>query len=173
MPHNKKPRKKYRPRVIAADPVAVALRRVAKIPPAEVDQVLEPIHAAFKAFREGVGSEDQWCLLAGSVELALSIEHKGVIRGLHAHLRAAETALLEIGKRSRSADAWRPTSLHLAEIDAIDDFVWMHRLQLEQLSEGEWREAHDRAVALVLSQGGRALEFHELQLEQQQLPLAA
>lgn len=167
MANNTKPHKRYRPRPVAKNPIELALRRVSKIPETEIDEVLRPIRDSFRALREGVANEDQWCLMAGSIELALSIERDGVIKGLRAHLEAAERALLEIGKRARVGGTWRPTALYWQEIDAIDDFVWMHRLQLEQLSEGEWRRAHDRAVALVLSQGGRALDIKVLELPEQ------
>jgi hypothetical protein len=162
-----KPRRKYRPRTVAANPVALAIRRAGKIPAAEISEVMAPILASFRAMREGVATEDQWCVLAGSVELALSIEHQGVIRGLQGHLRAAESALAGIQKRAMNAGAWRPTALYFQEIAALDEFTWLHKVQLEQLSEGEFHRAYERAKAVVLSAGGRAVDIRELQVDVQ------
>lgn len=172
MGNTTKPRRKYRPRVIAANPLDLALRRVRKIPAHEIAEVMDPVVDAFRAMREGVGSEDHWRLLASSVELAIAIEDQGVVRGLQEHLRAAETALSEIARRARADGGWRATPLYFQELDQVRTFVDLHRIQLEQLSEGEWRKAHSLAVGRVISAGGRAFDLDDLNLQQQPLPLA-
>jgi hypothetical protein len=171
MPSSTKPRRRYRPRVIAANPVDVALRRARKIPPDEIAIVMDPILASFAGMRQGVGTEDQWCILAGSVELALSIEHQGVVRGLQGHLKAAEAALAAIKARAMERGSWKPTALYFQEISALDDFTWLHKAQLQELSEGEWRRAHDRALAIVQAARGRVVDIRELQTHQAQLQL--
>lgn len=165
-----KPRKRYRPRPVAANPINLAIRRASKIPADEIAAAMAPLLASFTAMREGVGSEQQWQMLAGSVELALSIEQQGVVRGLRGHLTAAEGALAGIKHRAIESGSWRPTPLYWQEIEALDTFVWLHQRQLENLSEGEWRRAYDRAVGVVLSAGGQAVDVRELK-EFQQLQL--
>lgn len=169
----KSARRRYRPLGIAPNPVAIALRRARLIPKAEVDQVMAPIDSSLAAVRQGVGSESQWIVLAGSVELALAIERQrlGAICGIEGHLVAAETALAEIARRSRSEAGWRPVQPHLQEIDHLEDFTLLHRAQLEQISEGEFHKAHDYARAMVLASGGRAVDLRELQVHQEQLQL--
>jgi len=171
MPATTKPRRKYRPRTTATNPIALAMRRAHKIPEAEVDLVLQPIAEAFRAMREGVGSEQQWMLLAGSVELGLSIEKQGVVRGLRGHLTAAEASLAAVKHRAMERGAWQATALYWQEIEALDTFVLLHRTQLENLSEGEWRKAHEHAQANVRSAGGQVLTLQELQADQAQLQL--
>lgn len=166
-----KPRRKYRPKPVALDTLALASRRAAKVPPAEIEAVMEPIAQSFQAMRQGVGGEDAWSILAGSVELALSIEHKGVVRGLQGHLKAAEAALAAIRQRAMSAGSWKPTPLYFQEIGALDEFTWLHKAQLESLSGGEWLAAHNRAAGIVSSARGTVLDVRVLQVDQAQLQL--
>jgi hypothetical protein len=158
-----KPRRKYRPRPVAANPIKLALRRASRIPPAEIAAVMEPTKAAFRAMREGVGAEGDWIILAGGVELGLSIERQGVVRGVRGHLTAAEDALRAIKHRAMESRAWKCTPLYWQEIEALDSFLLIHQHQLENLSEGEWRRAHEHATAVVLSAGGQVFDVREIE----------
>lgn len=166
MATSSKPRRRYRPRVIARNPLALAMRRASKIPAAEIATVLAPVLESFSHLREGVATETQWQILASTVELALAIERQGVIRGVLGHVTAAEASLAAIKHRAMEGGAWRPTSLHWQEIEALDTFLPIHRFQLENLSEGEWLRAYDRAVAAVRSAGGQVVDIRELEGEQ-------
>ena len=169
MATSSKPRRKYRPKPVARNPIGLAIRRASKIPPAEIEVVMAPITDGFKAAREGVANESQWCLLAGNVELALAIERQGVVRGVLGHLTAAEAALAAIKRRAMASGAWKATSLYWQEIEALDTFVTVHRFQLENLSEGEFHRAYEKAEAIVRSAGGQVIDIRELQAEQLQL----
>jgi hypothetical protein len=167
MATSSKPRRKYRPRVIARNPITVAMRRASKIPADEVATVMLPIAESFTAMREGVATEPQWLILAGSVELALAIERQGVVRGVAGHLTAAEAALAAIKHRAMERGAWRSTSLYWQEIEALDTFLAIHKYQLENLSEGEWQRAANQAEAVVRSAGGQVVDIRELQSPEQ------
>ena len=169
MATSSKPRRKYRPRAQVASPLALAMRRASKIPAGELAVVMEPILASFAHLREGVATEAQWMVLAGSVELALAIERQGVVRGVQGHLTAAERALAAIRHRAMDSGSWRPPALYWQEIEALDTFLPIHKFQLENLSEGEWRRAADQAEAVVRSAGGQVLDIRELEGEQLQL----
>lgn len=173
MSGNKKPRRPYRPRPVTLDTMQLAMRRASKVPAQEIAEVMAPIAASFKAMREGVAAEDQWMVLAGTVELGLAIERDGVVKcGFGGHLQAAEQALAGIKRRAMASGAWKPTALYYQEIEAIDTFIWLHQTQqLENLSESEWRRAHQRALAMVLGAGGRVLNIKQLQGGHQQLTL--
>jgi hypothetical protein len=159
--------KRYRPRPVTLDPITLAMRRACRVPAAEIAEVMVPIASSFQALREGVATEDQWAVLAGTAELALAIEHKGVMRGLMGHLQAAEAALQAIYRRAMATGTWQRTALYFQEISALDEFIWLHKTQLEALSEGEWRAAHQRAEALVRSARGRVVDLRQLQGQQQ------
>jgi hypothetical protein len=169
MATSSKTRRRYRQRPVAVNPIRLAMRRASRIPAEELAVVMAPIEESFTAMREGVATESQWVILASSVELALAIERQGVVRGLHGHLVAAEAALAAIKHRAMERGAWRPASLYWQEIEALDTFVLLHKTQLENLSEGEWRRAADQAEAAVRSAGGRVVDIRELEGEQLQL----
>lgn len=171
MATSSKPRRKYRPRPVAANPIKLAIRRASLIPPDEIAAVLTPVRQAFTAMREGVATEAQWVILAGSVQLGLSIERQGVVRGVRGHLTAAEAALGAIKHRAMERGTWAPTSMYWQEIEALDTFLAIHRHQLENLSDGEWREAADHAETIVRSVGLQVVDVRELQDDQQQLQL--
>lgn len=145
-----KPRRRYRPRTVAANPIALAANRAATIGSQEREEILQPIRAAFKAMREGVGSEANWLTLAGTAQMATRIEQQGVMRGLQGHLAAADAALQAIRQRASEGGEWRAPALHLGEIDALDTFVWLHAEQLQRLSRGELLAALARAESVRL-----------------------
>lgn len=155
----------------ARDPIEVAIYRASKAPAATVDAIIGPVRVAFTALREGVATELQWAVLASSVNVALTIEGQGVVKGLAAHLKAAEQALHEIHKRAIAGGTWRATALYWQEIDAIDEFVPLHKFQLEQLSQGEVIKALDKAEATIRSLGGQVFDVSKHQAPQQQMAL--
>jgi hypothetical protein len=138
-----------------ADTLALALHHAAKPARADVDQVLQAVLDAHRALREGVASELQWSILAGSLDVALAIERQGVVRGLHEHLASAERALQAIYDRAHAGPVWRPTALHYHELDAVHTFVDLHAYQVRQLGRAEFLRAIDSATAQIRGQGGQ------------------
>ena len=108
---NHKPRRpRWRP---TGDVMLLAMHRAAKPPASDIEQVLDVLHAAHKALREGVATEQQWSVLAGCLDVALAIERQGVVRGLQEHLASAEKALQAVHDRANATATWRATPLHL------------------------------------------------------------
>jgi hypothetical protein len=161
-----KPRR-YRPRPITLDPITLAMHRASKTRSEDIDAVLGPIRAAFKALREGVATELQWSVLASSVNVAMTIENQGVITGLGAHFKAAEQALQQIYLRAMDAGEWKPTAMYWQEIDAVDEFVPLHKFQLEQLSRGEVIRAMDKTEAVIRSGRGTVINMDQLRAHEQ------
>lgn len=152
----KPPRTKhYRPRPVATNTLVLALHRAAKPSKADIDEVLQPIHQAHKSMREGVVTAQQFGLLAGCLDVAVAIEHLGVVRGLRGHLDAADVALQKIYARSDLDDGWKPTALYWDELDALQTFVDLHVYQINQLSRGEYIAACNRAAGQNRSAGLR------------------
>lgn len=157
-----KPKRRRQAGQVDANPVLLALRRAARLPAAEVERVQQEIGRAYEAMRQGAGTVDHWNVLAGSVELALAIESMGVVKGLQDELKATEQALADI--RRRWQDRHAPV-LRGHELEALRLFTtWMHRRQLEALSDAEFRQAHDLARARVLSAGGAEIDRSNLVL---------
>jgi len=151
---SRKPRRiRWQP---TADTLGIALHFAAKPAKADTDQVLQALQAAFKALREGVATEMQWSILAGSLDVSKAIEAQGIVRGLNDHLATAEEALQVIYNRARLADGWRPTALHFQELDAVRTFVELHCYQVRQLGRAEFLSAIETATGKVRANGGQA-----------------
>jgi hypothetical protein len=90
-----------------------------------------------------------------------------VVRGLAEHLASAEDMLQQIRRRAMATGAWRPTPLFYQELDALREYIPLHRFQLEQLSRGEVIQAMDQAEAIVRSAGGCVVEVDQLPTHQQ------
>lgn len=158
-------RKPRRPRWgLTGDTMALAIHGAAKPDRADVDQVIATIMVAHKALREGVATELQWSVLAGSLDTARMIEKQGVVRGLHEHLASAHHALQTVYTRAKQVnpEAWRPTALHYHELDAISTFVDLHAYQIRQLSRKEFLSAITAAVGYVRGHGNVALLTSEV-----------
>ena len=155
-------RKRYRPRQITFDTLGVALRRAAKPPAADREEILSLLHLAHKALREGVATELQWSIIAGAVDVSLAIERQGVVRGLQEHLKSAEHALQSVYDRAMLAGSWKPTSLHYQELDAVLTFVDLHTFQVNQLGRAELLKAIGIATRQVTNSGANVNVVHDL-----------
>ncbi|MDH4449913.1 MAG: hypothetical protein QE265_04885 [Rhodoferax sp.] len=155
MAANKKPRKAYRPKPIAANPLAIAIHNAAKPAAQDRAQVLGYLRTAAKALREGVATEYQWSIVAGSASVALAIERQGVVRGLKDHLTSIERTLQQIYDRAilQGNGRWIRVTLRFNEIDALHDLVDLHTFQMDQLGRAEFLRAIDTAQKNTIAQG--------------------
>lgn len=128
-----------------------------KMHPTEIDKITHALTVAAKAVREGVATQRQWAIVAGSVDLAQAIERLRVVRGLHEHLTSVDDALKSIHARTMATGHWKPTALHYFEIDAIQAFIGLHAFQLRQISIFEYRRAIASAKASIRGSGGHVL----------------
>jgi hypothetical protein len=165
MSANKKPRKAYRPRPVTAQTMTLALHHAAKPAAADRKEVLSMLGSAIKALREGVATEHQWSIAAGSVTVALAIERRGIVRGLSGYINTAEQALQGIYDRAQRTGGgrWMRPTLYFFEIEALNDLVWLHTLQLSKLGRAEFLSAIDAAQKHTIAQGHTARLVHELE----------
>lgn len=155
MSRSHKPRKAYRPRLIAVNTLEIALHRAAKPAPADRAEVLNILRLAAKALREGVATELQWSIVAGGVDVAKAIERQGIVRGLAEHLASAEASLQAIYDRAMATGVWKPTALYYYELDAVQTFVDLHVFQVNQLGRAEFLAAIDTAQACIHANGDK------------------
>ena len=165
MSRNKKPRKAYRPRPVTADTMALAKHYAAKPAAADRAEVLGMLRQAVKALREGVATEQQWSIAAGSVSVALAIERQGIVRGLHGHFKLAEQALQDIYDRAIHAGGgrWVRVTLYFNELDALADLLTFHAYQVRQLGRAEMLAAIDAAQKHTIAQGNKPVLVHDLE----------
>lgn len=148
-----------RPRHLSqVNTLATAVLTASKFTEAEVQHIMQPVQDAFKAFREGVATEWHWKQLCSAVAIALSIEHKGVVKGLQGHLVLTDKTLETIAKRATQHGTWHTTPLWFQELDTLDNFMHLHEFQVRQLSAGEFRAAFRHAIAEIQRVGGALIE---------------
>jgi hypothetical protein len=133
--------------------IMIAMQRAIKPDPSDIAPVHAAMQSAFKALREGVATEAQWSILAGSLDVSMAIERQGAVRGLQGHLDSAHEALNTIATRARLSTGWQPTALHYFELDAIQTFMDLYAFQLSQLGTGEFLAAIESAKGKLHSLG--------------------
>jgi hypothetical protein len=165
MASNKKPRKAYRPRPVTAHTMTLATHYAAKPAAADRKEVLDMLSSAIQALREGVATEHQWSIAAGSVTVALAIERQGIVRGLLGHLKTAEQSLQDIYDRAlrTGGGRWVRVTLYYQELDALQTFLDLHAFQVRQLGRAEFLAAIDAAQKDTIAKGHTATLAHDLE----------
>ena len=135
--------------------MAVAQDHASKIDPDDIEQIVQTITLSAQALREGVATQLQWSIVAGSIDMAHAIERLGIVRGMREHWASADAALQSIHARATAAGPWRPTALHYFELDAMSAFIGLHAFQLRQLSLAEYKRAVTSATGQIQRTGGR------------------
>lgn len=125
----------------------IARQRATKFTPAEIASRMDPLRKAASQVCSGYGSEQDWQCLASAVAVSLSIEQKGVVRGLIEHLRSADQVLLVIRQRATANGGWKPASLRFDEIETLGTYITLFAFQLSELSAKEYDQAFNHAVA--------------------------
>lgn len=164
MSRNRKPRKAYRPKPISTDTMTLARHFAAKPSKQDRQEVLGVLRDAVQALREGVATELQWSVAAGSVTVAQAIERQGIVRGLHEHITTAEQVLQAIYDRALRIGGGRyiRATLYFNEIEALTEFVELHTFQLDQLGRAEMLAAMDAATKHTLAQGHTAAQVENI-----------
>lgn len=155
------------------DVITIAIKRATLYTEDEVKYIMEPVNTSAKALREGTGTEWHWKQLASACAISLSIDAKGVVRGLMGHFTHIDNTLATIKARATKTGAWRPTALYFNELDAIKDLVELHEFQIRKLSHAEYIAAAQHAVAEVIRTGGEVIEDAKtMQRSEQQMQRA-
>lgn len=145
-----------------ASPLDVAMNNATKLSPQDVEQIITPYANACAAILSGTGRRDHWVTLCSALNLSLSIERQGVVRGMAGHLASIEAALLAIAARAGEDDTpptWQPPQLSLDEIDNMRLLIQLHQFQIQQLSYGEYRRSFAATVNRVRGGGGEAVNL--------------
>lgn len=151
----KKPRKLYKPKPISAETMTLAKHFAAKPSANDRAEVLGLLRTAITALRQGVATEHQWSVVAGSVSVALAIEARGIVRGLSEHFHTAELALQNIYTRAleKGNGHWHRVTLYASELTALDTLFDLHKFQVDQLGRAEFLAAIDAAQKQNIKQG--------------------
>lgn len=134
MPRSHKPRKRYVPKRMDANPVELVISGISLLMPHQVDELTAPTRAAFAAFRAGHGTADAWDDLADALNVAEALARLNIAND-HGHtIEAAQAALAAVHARYQQR---RSFTLYPAEITALDDALFIHGVQLRHCSQAE------------------------------------
>jgi hypothetical protein len=155
------------------DPIAAAMDAAALCGIKEINEVFRILHQCRRALMQGCATKLQVDIMAGSCTLAQAVEdlHLGTITGLSGHIATCKKALETIRKRYEAAPQtrserlanWGKTGLRFDEIETIETFLQLHKMQLSQLSRAEFTKAANLAVARANSTGEKAEVVRDVQ----------
>ena len=144
-------------RYLAVNPIRLAINNATKLVPEELRQVIDPARAALDALRTGRATPRDVSELITAASVAISIEHKGVVKGLSEPLHEADVMLYDITQRATANGPWKSPTLYASEIVALAELLRLHEFQLQQLSFRELREAKAHAAADTVRRGGTVI----------------
>lgn len=153
-----KPRKKYRPRPVIANPVAFVVERVQPI--AAVDDQLLVLrnknHAAMEAVVRGRADRRDVDVLVAASNMASSIASlHGFGKEYTAEIEAGATAILHMGRRGvTGGDRFLFTG---PEMQAVNQLLDVHDAQLSIITVGELDAALQRVQKQLRSGYARAI----------------
>lgn len=138
MPRSHKPRKAYRPGRVDTDPAGLAMARAALLPAEPRRTLYAPVQRALDGLRTAKGGWAAWCGLADAMNVAEQLALRGIASNLLGEIEAAQAALQALHARHTESGSW---TLRAAELKALDDGVFVHRVQLEHCTQGELHDA--------------------------------
>lgn len=142
MSRNRPPRKAYRPGRIDSNPVDLALSRAAKLDGQQVPSLLQRLADDVQRFRLGQGSAPVWAALADALNVAEALAALGIASDHEDTFAKGQAALAAV--HGRAWGATRSWTLRGPELQAIDDAIFVHGVQLQHCSQGELLEAVQR-----------------------------
>lgn len=136
---------KPRPRYANAHQMAMA--RVRKLHDDDRAELAGIITGAFAQFKLGRDCRDNWAIMADALNTAEMLADMGIASDADSRERVdnAMRVLDEVWERSGK----RGWTLRAAEMQALDDGLWMARVQLDYCSLGELARAREKVAERV------------------------
>lgn len=157
MSRSRKPRKAYRPGHVDNDPVGLAMAMAAKLDAAQLPGMLARIQERLDAFRTGCGNAEHWAALADSLNVAEGLAELGIAADHTDTFARGQQALADVyGRAHGPRKSW---TLFGPELQALDDALFVHGVQLQHCSQGELQKAvatvRRRMYEALKGNGGR------------------
>lgn len=138
-------RSTYRPRPVLANPVALSIELAGKLPLEDQAKLKAIVRQAYEGLRTGTAPAAAWVQLADALNIGEQLAALGICSDDASRDRIAggQRALSCLHQRHAQIRSW---TLRADELRAIDEAVWIHGIQLEHCSKGEFEVAHRRAT---------------------------
>lgn len=143
-------------RRVILNPVAVAIDRAALLRAEDRINLQRIVEHALHAFRSGRDCAAHWRTLADALNTAEQLARIGIASDDASRERIADAqrVLADVHRRHAQRGSW---TLHGPELQALDDGLWVHRVQLQHCSLGEFdRARHDVAERVRQARAGNA-----------------
>jgi hypothetical protein len=139
MANNKKPRKKYRPRPVIADPVQYV---VGGFKPPEPDKTLRVKllnHGAMKALTDGSATKTEWDYVCTALNVAVVLAEHGIGDEYIEKIKKAMIAHAQCGKRLYQSGKLGYTGEQLTTVNFA---LEVHDAQMDTVTVAELEKAH-------------------------------
>ncbi|RZI62353.1 MAG: hypothetical protein EOP37_03355 [Rubrivivax sp.] len=148
MPHRRRdPRHRSYKRIDnALAHINAVIARTGLMTPRQRLDYLAPVNVAMSMLRIGKGTPDHVANLADGLNIAAELCKRRICNDHQAEIAAALMALVAICQRGQAAGAW---TLLAAEVEALEEAVFIHTVQLDHCSCGEFESATQAVIAMT------------------------
>jgi len=144
-------RARQRPnRRVILNPIQVAIANASRLEARDRANLSAIMADALDKFRRGIDCPDHWRSMADALNMAENLAGIGIAsdEASRQRIQAGQRVLADVAQRAFHTDSW---TLRSPELQALDDALWIHRIQLEHCSLGEYERA-ERATVNRVSQ---------------------
>jgi hypothetical protein len=120
--------------------MGLAMAMAAKLDPEQLPGMLQRMQAHLEAFRTGAGNGEHWAALGGSLNIAEVLAELGIARDHTDTFERGQQALAAV--HSRAHGPRKSWTLRGPELQALDDALFVHGVQLQHCSQGELHKAY-------------------------------
>lgn len=141
-----KPRKKYKPKYVAKNPMKTFLGGMSGEHAAELVEIQAKTAAAMQAMVQGRGDTDAWDRLVGAINMANVMCEQGIGDEWRQQTIAARESLLQVGIRFKRTGRWLFTGDEMA---TINEGLSIHSAQVENVRYIDIERASDEVIRRV------------------------
>lgn len=150
MPKSKSRKKSYRPKLVAANSVGVAMSRASKVSVSALSALIDPVEDAYKALAQAQATSAEWSTIGNAINIGEALAILGIGSNLKKPMDDAQSAMFAVGLRYLDDGRMTCKGHELALIrEALD----MYFVQLRLCSQGELSDAVEYVNRRLKSQG--------------------
>jgi hypothetical protein len=140
--------KRRQARTVTQNPVLLALQQAAMKPRSEVQARQAELQGDLQQFLNGQQCEAKWMALADCANLAEALAELGIAcdQASVGAIDSAQQVLSQVYGRASATGSW---TTHADEQATLRQLLWLHGVQLQHCSEGEYRKAWNNTLKRI------------------------
>lgn len=139
MANNKKPRKRYRPKPVIADPVNYVVNGFKPVLQSHALRVKLINHGSLLALTRGQGTRTDWEYICAALNVAIVLAEQGVGEDYYDEIKAAMQAHAQCGKRYFKGQSFGYTG---EQLNAVNLGLEVHDAQIDTVTVAQMEKAH-------------------------------